>query len=148
MDPEIRYVRNDDVAIAYQVVGDGDRDLILVPDFISNLVYGWESPYWREFYERLSRSFRLILFDKRGTGLSDRGGAGFAALETRMDDMRAVLEAVGRSARWSSAARTAGRWRRSTPRPTRSRRPVSCSSSSWRASSASTAWTFRPFGTT
>ena len=94
MDPDIRYARNDGVAIAYQVVGDAERDLVLVPDFISNLVYGWESPYWREFYERLARSFRLILFDKRGTGLSDRGGAGFAALETRMDDMRAVVREV------------------------------------------------------
>jgi class 3 adenylate cyclase len=93
--PEIRYVRNDGVAIAYQVVGESDRDLVLVPDFMSNLVFFWESSYWREFYERLSRSFRLILFDKRGTGLSDRGGAGWAALETRMEDMRAVVRDVG-----------------------------------------------------
>ena len=95
MEPDIQYASNDGVAIAYQVVGDADRDLVFAPDFISNLVYGWDSPYWREFYERLARSFRLILFDKRGTGLSDRGGAGFAALETRMNDMRAVLEAAG-----------------------------------------------------
>jgi class 3 adenylate cyclase len=95
VEPDIRYARNGDVAIAYQVVGSGEHDLVFVPDFVSNLVYAWESPYWREFYERLTRSFRLILFDKRGTGLSDRGGAGWAALETRMEDMRAVLEAVG-----------------------------------------------------
>jgi class 3 adenylate cyclase len=95
MEPDIRYARNDGVAIAYQVVGDADRDLVFVPDWISNLVYGWASPYWRDFYERLARSYRLILFDKRGTGLSDRGGAEWAALETRMDDMRAVLEAAG-----------------------------------------------------
>ncbi len=95
MEPDIRYARNGDVAIAYQVVGAGERDLVLVPGFVSNLVYAWESSYWREFYERLARSFRLILFDKRGTGLSDRGGAGWAALETRMEDMRAVLEAAG-----------------------------------------------------
>jgi class 3 adenylate cyclase len=92
--PDIRYARNGEVAIAYQVVGEGERDLIFVPDYISNLVYYWESPYWRDFYERLTRSFRLILFDKRGTGLSDRGGAGWAALETRMEDMRTVLDAV------------------------------------------------------
>jgi class 3 adenylate cyclase len=92
--PDIRYARNGDVAIAYQVVGRGGHDLVFVPDFFSNLVYGWESPYWREYYERLGRSFRLILFDKRGTGLSD-GGAFFPALETRMEDMRAVLDAVG-----------------------------------------------------
>jgi class 3 adenylate cyclase len=91
---DIRYARSGGVSIAYQVVGDGDVDLIYVPDYISNLVYGWESPHWREFYERLARKFRLILFDKRGTGLSDLGGH-FPALETRMDDVRAVLDAVG-----------------------------------------------------
>ncbi len=91
---DIRYARSGGVSIAYQVVGDGDVDLIYVPDYISNLVYGWESPHWREFYERLARRFRLILFDKRGTGLSDLGGH-FPALETRMDDVRAVLDAVG-----------------------------------------------------
>jgi class 3 adenylate cyclase len=94
VDLDIRYARNGDVAIAYQVVGDGERDLVFVPDYVSNLVYAWGSAYWREFYERLARSFRLILFDKRGTGLSD-GGAFFPALETRMEDMRAVLDAVG-----------------------------------------------------
>ena len=90
----IRYVRSGGVAIAYQVVGDGDVDLVYVPDFMSNLVYGWEYPRWRAFYERLARSFRLILFDKRGTGLSDHGPQ-FAALETRMEDLRAVLDAAG-----------------------------------------------------
>ncbi len=95
MQPDVRYARNGDVAIAYHVVGDGDRDLVHVPEYVSNLVHDWESPYWREFYERFARSFRLILFDKRGTGVSDRGGAGFAALETRMEDMRTVLDAVG-----------------------------------------------------
>jgi class 3 adenylate cyclase/pimeloyl-ACP methyl ester carboxylesterase len=93
---DIRYARNGGVAIAYRVVGDGAADLVFVPDFVSNLVYSWESPHWREFYERLARSFRLILFDKRGTGLSDHGGE-FAALETRMEDLRAVLDAAGSS---------------------------------------------------
>ena len=93
---DIRYARSGAVSIAYQVVGDGDVDLLYVPDYMSNLVYGWESEHWRTFYERLARSFRLILFDKRGTGLSDLGGQ-FPALETRMDDVRAVLDAVGSS---------------------------------------------------
>jgi class 3 adenylate cyclase/pimeloyl-ACP methyl ester carboxylesterase len=93
---DIRYARSGAVSIAYQVVGDGDIDLLYVPDYVSNLVYGWESPHWRPFYERLAQSFRLILFDKRGTGLSDLGGQ-FPALETRMDDVRAVLDAVGSS---------------------------------------------------
>ena len=93
---DIRYARNGGVAIAYQVVGDGETDLAYVPDFVSNLVYGWESRHWRDFYEQLARSFRLILFDKRGTGLSDHGGQ-FAALETRMEDLHAVLETTGSS---------------------------------------------------
>src|SRR4051794_23311293 len=93
---EIRYARNGGVAIAYQVVGDGDTDLVYVPDFVSNLACGWDYPLWREFYLRLARSFRLILFDKRGTGLSDHGGQ-FATLETRMEDLRAVLDAAGSS---------------------------------------------------
>jgi class 3 adenylate cyclase/pimeloyl-ACP methyl ester carboxylesterase len=91
---DIGYARSGGVAIAYQVVGDGGTDLVYVPDYMSNLVYDWESPYYRKFYERLAQSFRLILFDKRGTGLSDHGGQ-FAALETRMDDLRAVLDDVG-----------------------------------------------------
>jgi class 3 adenylate cyclase/pimeloyl-ACP methyl ester carboxylesterase len=93
---DIRYARSGNVAIAYQVVGTGPIDLVFVPDFVSNLVYWWESPHWRGFYENLARSFRLILFDKRGTGLSDLGGQ-FPSLETRMDDVRAVLEAAGSS---------------------------------------------------
>ena len=91
--PEIRYARNGGVAIAFQVVGEGDVDLVYVPDFISNLVYAWELPRWRDFYARLARSFRLILFDKRGTGLSDHGSQ-FATLETRMEDLHVVLDAA------------------------------------------------------
>jgi class 3 adenylate cyclase/pimeloyl-ACP methyl ester carboxylesterase len=94
MELDVGYVRSGGVSIAYQVVGEADTDLVFVPDFCSNLVYAWESPYWRPFYERLARSFRVILFDKRGTGLSDQGG-GFPTLETRMEDVRSVLEAVG-----------------------------------------------------
>ena len=94
MDLDIRYARNGGVAIAYYVVGKGEVDLVYVPDYMSNLVYDWEGPHWRPFYERLAQSFRLVLFDKRGTGLSDHGPH-FAALETRMEDLRAVLDAVG-----------------------------------------------------
>jgi pimeloyl-ACP methyl ester carboxylesterase len=80
---EIKYARSGGVAIAYQVVGEGDVDLVYVPDWVSNLVYGWEYPPWRDFYLHLARSFRLILFDKRGTGISDHGGQ-FATLERRV----------------------------------------------------------------
>ena len=96
MPADIRYARNGGVAIAYQLLGDGETDLAYVPDFVSNLVYGWESRHWRDFYEQLAESFRLILFDKRGTGLSDHGGQ-FAALETRMEDLHAVLDTASSS---------------------------------------------------
>jgi class 3 adenylate cyclase len=91
---DIRYARSGGAAIAYQVVGHGPTDLVFVPDYMSHLVYGWESHYWRDFYERLASFSRLILLDKRGTGLSDHGG-GFPTLETRMEDVGAVLEAIG-----------------------------------------------------
>src|SRR5262245_29689429 len=92
--PDIRYAKNGGTSIAYHVVGDGPTDLVYVADYVSNLVYAWETPRWRNFYERLARSFRLILFDKRGTGLSDSGRE-FATLETRMEDLHAVLDAAG-----------------------------------------------------
>ena len=90
---EIQYARNGGVALAYQVIGEGAVDLVYVPDFVSNLACGWDYPLWRDFYMRLARSFRLILFDKRGTGISDHGSQ-YAALETRMEDLHAVLDAA------------------------------------------------------
>jgi class 3 adenylate cyclase len=92
---DIRYARRDGVAIAYATMGEGARDLVVVPEYFSNLVYDQAEPGLSAFRERLAQSFRLILFDKRGTGISDRGEAGYAALETRMEDMNAVLDAVG-----------------------------------------------------
>ena len=94
MDSEIAYARNGGVAIAYRVMGDGDVDLVFVPDYMSNLVFGQLYPGWRDFHRLLAERFRLILFDKRGTGLSDHGGQ-FATLETRMEDLHAVLDATG-----------------------------------------------------
>jgi class 3 adenylate cyclase len=91
--PEIEYTRSGDVAIAYQTFGDGPRDLVLVPMF-SNLVFPWSNADWRGLYERLSSFSRVIMFDKRGTGLSDRPRE-LGPIETRMDDIRAVLDAVG-----------------------------------------------------
>ena len=91
--PEVEYTRSGDVAIAYQTFGEGPRDLVLVPMF-SNLVFPWANPDWRAMYEDFARYSRLIIFDKRGTGLSDRP-RDLGPLETRMDDIRAVLDAVG-----------------------------------------------------
>ncbi len=93
MRPETRYALSGDVNIAYQVVGDGPRDLVLVPGWVSNIEVFWEEPSVARFFERLASFTRLILFDKRGTGLSDRV-SNIANLETRMDDVRAVMDAV------------------------------------------------------
>jgi class 3 adenylate cyclase len=90
----IRYAQSGDVSIAYQVTGDGPFDLVLVPGFISHLEYDWEEPRHAAFLERLGKFSRLIRLDKRGTGLSDRQGD-ITDLETRMDDVRAVMDAVG-----------------------------------------------------
>src|SRR3989454_5116292 len=94
MPPETRYAKSGDVHIAYQVVGDGPFDLVFVPGFISHLEFVWESPEIARVLTRLASFSRLILFDKRGTGLSDRR-VGLPTLEERMDDVRAVMDAVG-----------------------------------------------------
>jgi class 3 adenylate cyclase len=92
--PETRYAKSGDVRIAYQVVGSGPFDLVFVQGFVSNIDLVWEMPEWAHFFGRLSAFSRLILFDKRGTGLSDRD-VGIATLEERMDDVRAVMDAAG-----------------------------------------------------
>jgi pimeloyl-ACP methyl ester carboxylesterase/DNA-binding CsgD family transcriptional regulator len=94
--PETRYARNGDVRIAYQVVGQGSIDLLFVPGFISNLEVQWEDPGYSHLLRRLSKFCRLIQFDKRGTGLSDRvDPAHLPNLEMRMEDVHAVLDAAG-----------------------------------------------------
>ena len=94
--PETRYTRSGDLNIAYQVVGNGPRDLVYVPGWISNIELAWEEPSHAHVLERLARFSRLILFDKRGTGLSDPVSLDrLPPLEERMDDVRAVLDAVG-----------------------------------------------------
>jgi pimeloyl-ACP methyl ester carboxylesterase/DNA-binding CsgD family transcriptional regulator len=94
--PQIRYASSGEVRIAYQVVGQGPLDLVFVPGFISNLEVHWEEVGFSHLLRRLSTFTRLILFDKRGTGLSDRVDPGQPpSLETRMDDIRAVMDAVG-----------------------------------------------------
>ena len=94
MTPKTRYARSVDVNIAYQVVGDAPRDLVRVPGSVSNIEVFWEGPACARFLERLASFTRLILFDKRGTGLSDRV-SDLPNLETRIDDVRAVMDAVG-----------------------------------------------------
>lgn len=91
--PQTHYARSGDVNIAYQVLGNGPIDLVHVPPFVSNLELQWQDPNQARYFRRLAAFSRLIMFDKRGTGLSDR--IGIASLEERMDDLRAVMDAVG-----------------------------------------------------
>src|SRR5262245_62755143 len=94
--PEVHYARSGEVNIAYQVVGDGPFDLVFVMGWISHLEYFWSEPSFARFLRRLASFSRVILFDKRGTGLSDRVPLEqLPTLEQRMDDVRAVMEAVG-----------------------------------------------------
>src|SRR5919112_970073 len=92
--PKTSYAKNGDVSIAYQVVGDGSLDLVFVPGFVSHLDLWWSFPETAAFLRRLASFSRLILFDKRGTGLSDPV-PGVPTLEERMEDLHAVLDAVG-----------------------------------------------------
>jgi pimeloyl-ACP methyl ester carboxylesterase len=93
MPPDTIYTRSGSVNIAYQVFGDGPRDLLLVPGWISNIDVFWEEPTVVRFFEGLAEFSRVLLFDKRGTGLSDRV-SGIPTLEDRMDDVRAVMNAA------------------------------------------------------
>ncbi len=94
--PQTRYAKSGEVRIAYQVIGNGPVDLVFVPGFLSNLDVHWEDPGYSHLLQRLGAFTRLIQFDKRGTGLSDRVDAQHLPdLETRMDDVRAVMDAAG-----------------------------------------------------
>ena len=92
--PETRYALSGDVHIAYQVVGDGPFDLVFVPGFVTHMELQWRLPGMEGFLRGLGSFSRLIRFDKRGTGMSDPV-SGAPSLETRMDDVRAVMDAVG-----------------------------------------------------
>ena len=94
--PETRFAKSDDLHIAYQVVGDDAHplDLVLAPGWVSHVEHAWEEPHYAAFLRRLAGFSRLVLFDRRGTGLSDRV-ARLPTLEERMDDVRAVMDAAG-----------------------------------------------------
>jgi len=92
--PDTHYARCGDLHIAYQVVGDGPLDLVLVPGILSHLEHQWDEPLQAAFFRRLASFCRLIRFDKRGQGLSDRVEH-MPTIEERMDDVRAVMDAVG-----------------------------------------------------
>jgi len=94
--PEVQYARSGDVDIAYQVVGAGPLTLVFVQGWVSNIEWAWQEPSLARFLRRLASFSRLIMFDKRGTGLSDRVAVDdLPTLEQRMDDVRAVMDAAG-----------------------------------------------------
>jgi pimeloyl-ACP methyl ester carboxylesterase len=94
--PDVHYARSGDVNVAYQVLGSGPVDLVFVMGWVSHLEYFWNEPSFARFLARLASISRLVLFDKRGTGLSDPVPTSqLPSLEQRMDDVRAVMEAVG-----------------------------------------------------
>ena len=96
MRPKTQYAKSGDIHIAYQVFGDGPIDIVWVPGWFSNVESNWESPFMAYFFDRLSSFARVITFDKRGTGLSDPVAVTSPpTLEERMDDVRAVMDAVG-----------------------------------------------------
>lgn len=92
--PQTKYAKSGDASIAYQVVGDGPIDVVLVLGFATHLELQWDSPHFARFFERIGAFSRLIIFDKRGTGLSDPV-AEVPTLEQRIDDVRAVMDAAG-----------------------------------------------------
>ncbi len=92
--PRTRYAKSGDVSIAYQIVGEGPHTLVYAPGWISHVEVMWEDPHFAQFMTRLAAFARVVMFDKRGTGASDRDG-GYPTLDDRMDDIRAVMDAVG-----------------------------------------------------
>jgi class 3 adenylate cyclase len=92
--PETRYARSGELSIAYQVIGDGDHDVLFIPGFVSNVELMWEVPFYCRMFECFARLGRLIVFDKRGVGCSDRQ-LGTGSASDRMDDVRAVADAAG-----------------------------------------------------
>ena len=92
--PETRYAPSGELRIAYQVLGVGPLDLVYAPGWVSHVEYGWEEPSLAYFFRGLAAFSRLILFDKRGTGLSDRA-SGLPDIQQRVDDVRAVMDAAG-----------------------------------------------------
>src|SRR5680860_1226246 len=91
---ETHYAQSGDLSIAYQVFGEGPIDVVFVSGFVTHQELAWDVPFFRAVYERLGSFARVITFDKRGTGLSERT-LGFGSAEERMDDIRAVMDTAG-----------------------------------------------------
>src|SRR3569832_1516623 len=89
-----RYAKSGEINIAYQLFGEGPRNIVFTPGFVSHVEHVWEYPQARHFNERMAALGRVVMFDKRGTGMSDRTAA-MPTMDERMDDIRAVMDAVG-----------------------------------------------------
>ena len=117
--PETRYVQSGELSIAYQVFGQGREDLVVVPGIVSHLEHAWEDPFQAAFRLLLGKAFRVIAFDKRGQGMSDRID-GVPSLDERMDDLRSVMDAgrlstgehIGNFRRWSDEFAFRGKFSR------------------------------------
>ena len=114
--PKTRYARSGELSIAYQVVGDGPRDLVYVPGAISHLDFAWDHPGYVRFMRRLAAIARVIVFDRRGMGLSDPVSEA-PAVEERVGDIRAVMDAAGSESAVMSAPRRERRWLATSPLP-------------------------------
>ena len=113
--PVTRYAKSGDVHVAYQVFGSGSIDLVFAPGFISHIEHYWDHPDLARWLLRLASFARVVIFDKRGTGLSDRVSE-TPSLDQRMDDVRAVMDAVGNRARGGARNIGGGRARDSVCR--------------------------------
>ncbi|MET0201924.1 MAG: alpha/beta hydrolase, partial [Gaiellaceae bacterium] len=94
MPPQIRYARSGSVNIAYQIAGAGTVDLLMIPGWVTHLALDWHEPRWVGWFERMTAFARIIRFDKRGTGMSDRP-LGIPTADERMADALAVMDAAG-----------------------------------------------------
>jgi pimeloyl-ACP methyl ester carboxylesterase len=94
MQPDTHYAKSGDVHIAYQVFGEGAINLVLAPFFVSNIENYWDEPDFARWLLRMASYARVVMFDKRGTGMSDRVSE-LPGLDQRMDDLRAVMDAAG-----------------------------------------------------
>ena len=118
---EVAFAQSGDVSIAYRVVGDGPVDLVYVQGAFTHLDVYWELPAFRRYCERLAEFSRLVLFDKRGMGMSDRVPGG-TPLDVRMDDIRAVMDAIGSESAVVMGESEGAPWRSCSRRPTRNER--------------------------
>ena len=116
--PVTQYADADGISIAYQVFGRGAQDLVVVPGIVTHLDENWRYPAYARMLRRLAQSFRVIMFDKRGQGMSD-GFEGVPTLELRMDDVRAVMQAAGSTKAVLFGHPKGAPWPRCSPRPFR-----------------------------